>query len=227
MYQFLRYLIPERESELPRLLGQQSIYTLDCPVTGHARYVGRTNNPKRRLTDHKGDYFDMEGHKDKRVWIACLREQGLSPRMTIVEKSVDPPEWAAVRELQWLLHYLQQGALLTNIEAAPATHPHLVRLLPTIQADLLNEPVGSLVWSTINEMIEADEIYSPYYRFRPIHDGVWQGFYNHLPPQEYGSISHARSRGRFSISAWTIPSEKADGAWLNYRYDRANESKPA
>lgn len=51
------------------------LYYLIDPRTQLVRYVGVTNNPKRRLTDH----LKAKGNSRKAKWIRALRKIGMSP----------------------------------------------------------------------------------------------------------------------------------------------------
>lgn len=60
------------------------IYCLICPVDGLLRYVGKANNPAKRLKDHCLDFRCMDGNKAS--WILTLRRRGLKPEMMIVDE---------------------------------------------------------------------------------------------------------------------------------------------
>lgn len=57
------------------------IYSLDCPITGIPKYVGKTINPKQRLAQH----IRSKEHTKKYAWIKSLKNVGLKPNMTILE----------------------------------------------------------------------------------------------------------------------------------------------
>jgi hypothetical protein len=57
------------------------IYTLDCPNSGTPKYVGKTINPKQRLEQH----IRSNENTKKYAWIKSLKNDGLKPKMTIVD----------------------------------------------------------------------------------------------------------------------------------------------
>lgn len=90
------------------------IYALKCPKSGDVRYIGKTNNPKRRLQSHI-DYARKTGRKRRRVsdWILGLLRAGLRPKMEIIENTTDSvwPE----REKFWIKFYRENGFDLCNL----------------------------------------------------------------------------------------------------------------
>lgn len=57
------------------------IYSLDCPITGVPKYIGKTINPKQRLAQH----IRSNENTKKYAWIKSLKNKGLNPVMTILE----------------------------------------------------------------------------------------------------------------------------------------------
>lgn len=57
------------------------IYSLDCPITGSPKYVGKTINPKQRLAQH----IRSNEKTKKHAWIKSLKNKNLKPIMTIIE----------------------------------------------------------------------------------------------------------------------------------------------
>lgn len=98
------------------------IYALADPRTSEVRYVGATNNPRRRYTDHLNENNRKEVYKHR--WISGLRGIGMRPRMLILEEGkgsrVEPERW-------WIDYFRKQGARLTNLtiggEGAPGYNP--------------------------------------------------------------------------------------------------------
>ena len=88
------------------------IYKLIDPETQEIRYVGKANDPQKRLKQHiahsqnqaKGTYIGY--------WIASLRKRGLKPLLEIIEE-VSFAIWQE-RELYWINHYIQHGHNLVN-----------------------------------------------------------------------------------------------------------------
>lgn len=86
------------------------IYTLSDPRNNKVRYVGKTDNPKRRLAAHIID-------KDvchRTNWIKQLTKNNLEPIMTIIEKVAKNQSWED-RERYWISHYRSIGCNLTNM----------------------------------------------------------------------------------------------------------------
>ena len=86
------------------------IYTLEHPETQEVRYVGKTDNPKRRLEEH---------YSDKRAayrgnWVKSLRKQGLRPVMKILEEAT-LETWENC-EVYWIGQMRAWGFRLCNLE---------------------------------------------------------------------------------------------------------------
>ena len=60
------------------------IYGLRCPIENKIKYVGVTNNPKRRYSSH---FTNPVGQV--RNWVRDLREQNLRPTMEILKEGND------------------------------------------------------------------------------------------------------------------------------------------
>ena len=85
-----------------------TIYGLTDPATGEVRYIGKSNNPEKRLKNHLRDR-----RKSHRVsWLKSLTRSGLRPGLVILEK-VDDADWQEA-ERRWIKHFQEQGADLTN-----------------------------------------------------------------------------------------------------------------
>lgn len=77
------------------------VYTLVDPHSGVVRYVGRTVNPRSRLSSHVGCCWGE--NKRKTAWIKRLRARGLAPAMVIVRRcSIFR---AAELEAEWILKH--------------------------------------------------------------------------------------------------------------------------
>lgn len=87
------------------------IYTLEHPETGVVRYVGKTDNPKRRLEEHYNDKRAL--HKSN--WVKSLRAAGLRPVMQILEE-VTLCEWQE-REVYWISQMRAWGFRLCNLDS--------------------------------------------------------------------------------------------------------------
>lgn len=85
------------------------IYTLNCPKTGIARYVGKSNDPKRRFSSHLNDSAVTK----KTCWIKSLILNGLLPKMEIIDE-VDINDWEK-KEIQYIKILKACGADLLNM----------------------------------------------------------------------------------------------------------------
>jgi len=86
------------------------IYALSDPRTNAIRYVGKSNDPDRRLQDH---IVQAPRNKYRTArWVNSLIQQGLVPGIEILEEVVDS-EWQ-VSERKWILLCRAQGCDLTN-----------------------------------------------------------------------------------------------------------------
>ncbi len=72
------------------------IYSLNCPITNNPKYIGKTNNLRKRLRGHLKEHEKTK----KNNWIKSLRSKGLKPIMRIIDK-VENSEW-----IFWEQHYI-------------------------------------------------------------------------------------------------------------------------
>jgi predicted GIY-YIG superfamily endonuclease len=86
------------------------IYTLEHPVTKEVRYIGKTKNPKERFHNHCNRLHNEHTHK--RNWINSLRNQGLKPKMNILDE-VTESEWKYWEKF-WIEQFRQWGFNLVN-----------------------------------------------------------------------------------------------------------------
>lgn len=85
------------------------IYTLSDPETKEIRYVGKCENPHKRLREHLND--KRVCHKSS--WIKNLKSKGKEPLINIVE-SCDDNNWQ-LRESFWIRKLRSDGFRLTNM----------------------------------------------------------------------------------------------------------------
>lgn len=79
------------------------IYILRHPETFEVKYVGKTNNIKRRFAQHKSKKcLEKTGSKKLASWILKLLSNDLLPIMEIIEECDD--NWAE-REKYWISYY--------------------------------------------------------------------------------------------------------------------------
>jgi hypothetical protein len=87
------------------------IYALVDPATGKIRYVGKSNDPEKRLRSHLQD--ETGPNKDKRSWLKQLSISGQKPELHILEE-VSLENWKE-RERWWIAEMKRRGEPLTNI----------------------------------------------------------------------------------------------------------------
>lgn len=85
------------------------IYILQEPDTLLVRYVGKTNNPKRRFNHHMSNKSKNNSHVNN--WIKSLKEKELKPIMSIIDETYD--DWQNL-EMYWIEQFKAWGFNLTN-----------------------------------------------------------------------------------------------------------------
>jgi len=85
------------------------IYALIDPITEEVRYIGKSNNPKKRFSGHVVD----KNKTYKTMWIRSLKKQNLSPILEIID-SVSFFEWE-FWEQHYISLYRSWGFRLTNL----------------------------------------------------------------------------------------------------------------
>lgn len=86
------------------------IYALTESINDKIRYIGKSNNPKKRYNIHT---FYEKGKNYKNSWIKSLKNKGLIPNIKIIEEC-DKNNWQE-REIFWINFYKNAGARLTNL----------------------------------------------------------------------------------------------------------------
>ena len=100
----LPYTKPTREQTKERTF----IYALVNDLTQEVRYVGKSDYPELRLTQHLRDTENAA----KRIWIQSLLAQGRKPKQIILEEVAVAVEFE--RECYWVSYYWNLGHNLTN-----------------------------------------------------------------------------------------------------------------
>lgn len=77
------------------------IYALLDPITNEIRYIGKSNNPKKRINNHIYESKKLTTHKAN--WIKSLIKKNLKPKIKIIEK-VLYNEWEK-KEKYYILKY--------------------------------------------------------------------------------------------------------------------------
>ncbi len=86
------------------------IYALLDPRTKAIRYVGKADDPQKRLGDHLRQCKCGESYRAH--WLRQLLRNGLKPLLEVVDE-VAQAEWAAV-ECAYVTFYKEQGCELVN-----------------------------------------------------------------------------------------------------------------
>jgi hypothetical protein len=66
------------------------IYGLVCPISNEIRYIGKSNDPQRRLKDHLIDFRGVE--LGKAMWIRDLKMKNLKPELLILDE-INIEDW--------------------------------------------------------------------------------------------------------------------------------------
>lgn len=89
-----------------------NIYILICPISKQIKYVGKANDPKRRLKDHMIDFRSRLGEFEKTKWLLELYRKNLKPEMEIVD-TVDMNDWKKWEQF-WIEYFISIGCILVN-----------------------------------------------------------------------------------------------------------------
>lgn len=88
------------------------IYSLHCPITNNAMYVGKSISPKKRLKEHWRERFKLSTPKAK--WLQSLSNK---PKLYILQ-SCNNSNW--VKFEKWWISYFNKKVKLTNVGNAGA-----------------------------------------------------------------------------------------------------------
>jgi len=114
---------------------KHEIYTLSASIAGELVpfYVGHTNNPKRRLGEHRSAVKDPTNTEYKYQWCRALEASGYSWQMDILGEIEDDED----AEYEWVLRIARKnkeagrefidGLPLTNMKAGDFLHEILDR----------------------------------------------------------------------------------------------------
>ena len=86
------------------------IYTLSDPTTNMVRYVGKTNNIKKRLILHMSTIEKYKSHKNS--WLKFLKAKSLKPIIEIIDV-VNEENWG-FWEQYWISQFKTWGFNLVN-----------------------------------------------------------------------------------------------------------------
>lgn len=88
------------------------IYTLLDPISNIVRYVGKSNNPKKRLYEHLRNCYSSINYKNN--WIKSLLSKNTKPILNIVDE-VFLSDWEFWEKF-WIFKYKKEGYNLTNTD---------------------------------------------------------------------------------------------------------------
>lgn len=129
------------------------IYTLSDPETFQIRYVGKTNNLKRRYATHTTS-FHSKSHVVN--WIKSLKSRGLKPIMEVLDE-VDDNVWV-IMEQYWIAQIKAWGFNLVNLTIGgegvagyghPLSHEHIERLRKVHKGKVLSQEVRDKIARTL------------------------------------------------------------------------------
>lgn len=87
------------------------IYELVDPISLMPKYIGKTNNPSRRISCHISDW-GLKSCTHKNNWIKSLKTKGLKPMLKVIDE-VPEGEWQ-FWEMHYISLYKSWGFNLTN-----------------------------------------------------------------------------------------------------------------
>lgn len=150
-HEIARGLLGGYYQSVPAYPAGQKVYALVDPRSDNIYYVGRSNNPERRLRDHlQGG--GQKTNTDMDAWIAELRDAEMLPRLITLE-DVQDPQMVLEREARWILEQLRRGEPLTNWQAY---FEYLAEATRGVTFDLLSEPLNSERWSPLLDAWRLD-----------------------------------------------------------------------
>lgn len=88
------------------------IYTLSDPITKEVRYIGKTNNLKRRLSAHVSRARKTNSNSHKNNWVRKILNEGNKPLIEILEE-VPTDNWEEY-EIYWIEQFKNWGFRLLN-----------------------------------------------------------------------------------------------------------------
>jgi excinuclease UvrABC nuclease subunit len=96
------------------------IYTLSHPLTGEVRYIGKTVNLRRRLSEHctKKNY-----HCKKSEWVKALLSQGLRPVILVIDEV--EKEFVNETEQYWISQFKTWDFNLLNTQKGGDQAPYI------------------------------------------------------------------------------------------------------
>lgn len=207
-------------SESTKMSSRWFGYTLSDPRDGAVRYVGTTQDCKKRLRIHIHDGRRV-GPMPVNKWVSELLAAGHRPTMTIVE-TIDGP-WqeghANTVEARWIAHHLALGAALLNrdnVARATAAHGLALELWASARALMRVIDARHLTMSEAAEQIGVAS--------RPLY--AWASG-EHPPNWRSRVLMAAWSNGEVPIDGWpALPEPKRPRPRVEFVARRPRSPRP-
>ena len=98
------------------------IYSLSDPINGQVRYIGKSDNPSKRLNQHIKNYPNKTNYKNN--WISSLTSKNLNPVLDVIDE-VEISNWE-YWEKYWISQFKAWGFQLTiSSEGGEGSHPSI------------------------------------------------------------------------------------------------------
>ena len=121
-------------------INKTYIYSLNCPITGDVKYIGKANNPQHRLRKHTEESVRDRIKTKKNRWILSLYNKGLKPILSI-EDEVNINEWQF-----WEMHYISLyksfGFDLKNATIGGDAPPNTTESINKMRLSKLGKPTS-------------------------------------------------------------------------------------
>lgn len=135
------------------------IYTLSDPTTGEVRYVGKSNNPKKRLNDHIHSCHKKSTHKNN--WIKSLIRESKKPILIIIDE-VPIDNWQ-FWEMFWISKYKEDGHDLTNHDrGGNGTTEHNYNTIEKMKIRHKEFPNYNRSGGNLKKPLDKDQLYKLY-----------------------------------------------------------------
>jgi hypothetical protein len=91
------------------------IYSLSDPLTKEVKYIGKSIDPVFRFFSHLHESKNkkLERNENKCIWIKTLLDQGLRPKLLILEEILYKE--GNKREIFWIKFFKEKGNILLNM----------------------------------------------------------------------------------------------------------------
>jgi len=136
--------------------GITYIYALTDPRSGHIRYVGKANDPQKRLRGHVASASGGGDRPRSSAWIKSLVNKNLYPKLLILEV-VSKALWQSAERF-WIALFKQRGEPLTNI--AIGGRGPIGRIMPMEEREQRKDSAKK-AWETRRELYGSGGVRDP------------------------------------------------------------------